>query len=130
MKNMNTGIWTKSMTTSVPQMPHPIELTADAAEQVKVAMQQEGLEGHAVRVAVVGGGCSGLQYFLDFTEGATTEQDLEYESHGVRVVIDCFSAAHLMGTEIDFVDTISGTGFKFNNPNLVRRCGCGMSFST
>ena len=100
-----------------------------AAEMVREAMHQEELDGHGLRIGVTGGGCSGLQYLLDF---ARDPGDLDFfeEQHGVRVFIDPFSAAHLAGTTIDYVDSLQGSGFKFDNPNIVRSCGCGSSFST
>lgn len=112
-----------------PVLPMPISLTEKAAEMVKSAMEQEELGGHGLRVGVTGGGCSGLQYLLDFAE---KPHDLDFSEiqHGVEVFIDPFSAAHLNGTKIDYVDSLTGSGFKFENPNIVRSCGCGSSFQT
>ena len=115
--------------TEVFTTPPPITLTEKAAEMVKSAMEQEGLAGHGLRVGVSGGGCSGLQYLLDFSEAAG-DQDLVSLQHGVKVFVDPFSAGHLSGTVIDYVDNLQGSGFKFENPNIVRSCGCGSSFST
>lgn len=110
-------------------LPMPVAITERAAEMVREAMHQEELDGHGLRIGVTGGGCSGLQYLLDF---ARDPGDLDFfdEQHGVRVFIDPFSAAHLAGTTIDYVDSLQGSGFKFDNPNIVRSCGCGSSFST
>lgn len=113
----------------LPEMPFPIVLTSRAGDQVKLAMAQESLEGHGLRVGVVGGGCSGLQYMLDFTEH-NSDQDFTNEQFGLSVIIDPFSAAHLAGTTIDYIDGLSGAGFKFENPNVSRACGCGSSFQT
>lgn len=113
----------------VPEMPFPIALTDKAAEMAKQAMAQENLPEHALRVGVVGGGCSGLQYLLDFAEKAGDE-DFVAEIQGVRVLIDPYSAAHLAGTTIDYQDSLQGAGFRFENPNVIRSCGCGSSFST
>lgn len=99
---------------------------------VRQAMAEEASEQGPVdglRIGVVGGGCSGLQYLLDFTPGLT-EDDWTSEQDGVQVLIDPFSAAHLAGTTIDYVDGLNGTGFKFDNPNVIRACGCGSSFRT
>ena len=113
----------------VPLLPMPVSITENAAKMVQEAMEQEELEGYGLRVGVTGGGCSGLQYLLDFTKDANA-MDFIGEQHGVNVFIDPFSAGHLEGTVVDYVDAISGTGFKFENPNIVRSCGCGSSFQT
>lgn len=110
-------------------MPSPVLLTEKAAEMVKKAREQENLAAHALRIGVIGGGCSGLQYLLDFAE-TPSEDDFVSEQHGVTVIVDPFSASHLAGTEIDYIDGLQGSGFKFNNPNVQRSCGCGSSFST
>lgn len=110
-------------------MPTPVVLTEKAAEMVKKAKEQEGLLTHGLRIGVIGGGCSGLQYLLDFAE-QPSEEDFVSEQHGVTVFVDPFSASHLVGTEIDYIDGLQGSGFKFNNPNVQRSCGCGSSFST
>lgn len=118
--------------TAVPIPPFPIQLTSRAAEMVQQAIAEEAAEQGPVdglRIGVVGGGCSGLQYLLDFTPGLT-EDDWVNEQQGVKVMIDPFSAAHLAGTTIDYTDGLNGTGFKFDNPNVIRACGCGSSFRT
>jgi len=109
--------------------PIPVQITEKAAEMVVNAMQEEELDGHGLRVGVIGGGCSGLQYLLDFTK-APSEEDFVSEQHNIAVYIDPFSAAHLAGTVIDYIDGLQGSGFKFENPNIQRSCGCGSSFST
>ncbi|MBP1684007.1 MAG: iron-sulfur cluster assembly accessory protein [Deltaproteobacteria bacterium] len=106
-----------------------LSLTEAAAEMVKVAMQREGLVGHALRISVVGGGCSGLQYSLNFDD-STRPDDSVVEQHGVRLVVDATSAPYLAGTTIDYVKGLHGAGFKFVNPKAARTCGCGSSFST
>lgn len=112
-----------------PMAPNPVTLTKNAAQRILQVMEEEGLSGQKLRVAVGGGGCSGLQYSLDFTDKNAGDMDIEYENNGVYLVIDNFSAGHLMGTEIDYVDDLSTSGFKFNNPNAERHCGCGKSFA-
>ena len=114
---------------ALPETPFPITLTAKASDKVKEALVLEKLENHGLRVGVMGGGCNGLEYLLDFNEGPSDE-DFTCEQHGVRVFIDPYSAAHLEGTTVDFVETLQKTGFKFENPNVVRTCGCGSSFQT
>jgi len=106
-----------------------VVLTPKAVEMVKELRSREGLpEGHALRVSVVGGGCSGFSYQLGFDEQAQEgDQVLEYD--GVRVLVDPTSAQYLAGTEIDFVSSLHGGGFRFSNPKATHTCGCGSSFS-
>jgi iron-sulfur cluster insertion protein len=105
-----------------------LQLTETAADMVKVGLRREGLVDHALRVAVVGGGCSGFQYSLRF-DNTIRPDDTLVEQHGVRVVVDATSAQHLHGTTIDYVQGLHGAGFKFMNPKATRTCGCGSSFS-
>jgi len=110
-------------------MEQIITITAKAVEMVKTALKEEGLaESHGLRVAVHGGGCSGLQYALDF---ANEERpgDTTFELHGLKIFIDLASKKFLDGTPVDYVSGLQGTGFKFDNPNAERTCGCGHSFS-
>jgi iron-sulfur cluster assembly protein len=106
-----------------------VSLTANAAAKVKdlMAGEPEG-EAAVLRVAIQGGGCSGFQYGLGFDSGAV-EDDLEFESEGVRVVVDPYSAPYLKGASIDFIESIQEAGFKIDNPNAVASCGCGHSFT-
>jgi len=113
----------------VPLLPMPVSITENAAKMVSEAIEQEELVGYGLRIGVTGGGCSGLQYLLDFSK-KPNDMDFVANQHGIEVFIDPFSAAHLNGTVVDYVDAIGGTGFKFENPNIVRACGCGSSFST
>lgn len=115
--------------TNAAQVPQPVTLTAKAAEMVKQAMVQENLAGHGLRVGVTGGGCSGLQYLLDFAK-EPGEEDLISEQFGIQIFVDPYSAGHLHGTTVDYVDGLHGSGFKFENPNIQRSCGCGSSFQT
>jgi len=115
--------------TAAPGAGAVLSLTEAAAEMVKVAMQREGLAGHALRVSVVGGGCSGMQYSLNFDD-STRPDDAVVEQYGVRLVVDPSSAPYLAGTTIDYVKGLHGAGFKFVNPKAARTCGCGSSFST
>jgi iron-sulfur cluster assembly accessory protein len=106
----------------------PVSLTASAASKIKQLMAEEPVgEAEVLRVAIQGGGCSGFQYGLGFDRGAS-EGDHELEMHGVRVVVDPFSAPYLVGASIDFVDGIQESGFKIDNPQAVSACGCGHSF--
>ncbi len=105
-----------------------IQVTEKAVEQIRKIMEKEGLRDHGLRVAVVGGGCSGLSYKLQF-EKETTQDDKVYEQAGVRIIVDKKSAIVLNGTTLDFSDGLNGTGFTFSNPNAKSTCGCGTSFS-
>ena len=104
-----------------------ITLTERAAQKVKktIALRKDTL---GLRVGVRGGGCSGFSYFLDFV-GTPDKNDREIETFGVNLYIDPKSYLYLMGTEIDFIDDLNESGFKFNNPTAKRTCGCGESFS-
>ena len=108
-----------------------ITLTPKAVEAVKIALEEEGLSGHGLRVAVVGGGCSGYSYALDFADEAedVDEEDVLLDFSGLNVYLDPHSAQMLGETEIDYVETLQKKGFVFNNPNATRTCGCGSSFS-
>ena len=90
----------------------------------------EALLGAArrVRVAVVGGGCSGFSYHIAF-DNQENSSDNVYQFDGVKVVVDQMSEMYLDGVQIDYIETIEGSGFKFNNPNVKSTCGCGSSFS-
>jgi iron-sulfur cluster assembly protein len=105
-----------------------IEVTEPAAERIRQLLEKEGkLASHALRMKVVGGGCSGLRYELAFDD-RVGECDTEVQAHGVRLVVDEKSALYLVGTTLDFVDTLNETGFKMKNPNAATTCGCGESF--
>ncbi len=103
-----------------------VSLTPAAAAKIKQLIESEA-DVSVLRVAIEGGGCSGFQYGLGFDRGAV-EGDHEYESEGVRVVVDPFSAPYLRGASVDYLETIQESGFKIDNPNAVSSCGCGSSF--
>jgi iron-sulfur cluster assembly protein len=105
-----------------------IGLSENAASKVIDLIDKRPNETQGLRVGVRGGGCSGFTYFLEFAANAN-KGDKELDSHGVTLFIDPKSYLYLMGTEIDFVDGLGGSGFKFTNPNARRTCGCGESFS-
>lgn len=106
-----------------------IQITEKAAEAIKSIMQKEGLADHGLRVAVVGGGCSGFSYKLNFEKDPATDDKI-IEDKGVRIFIDNKSNIVLNGTTLDYADGLQGTGFSFINPNAKSTCGCGTSFST
>lgn len=106
----------------------PLTITPKAIETVKKAIAEEGLGNHGLRIAVNGGGCSGLQYALDFADKERMGDSI-FEVEGLKVFIDMASLQYLTGTTIDYVSGLNGNGFKFDNPNATRTCGCGHSFS-
>ncbi len=106
-----------------------IEVTAEAVAHIRSLLcEDDKLETHALRMKVIGGGCSGLQYQLSFDD-VVREVDTEIECEGVRVIIDEKSALYLVGSRLDFVDTLQESGFKIENPNASNTCGCGQSFA-
>ncbi len=106
-----------------------IEVTTEAAQRIKALLSEDGkAETHGLRMKVVGGGCSGLQYQLSFDD-VVREIDAEIEVEGVRVIVDEKSALYLVGTRLDFVDSLQESGFKIENPNASNTCGCGQSFA-
>jgi iron-sulfur cluster assembly protein len=104
-----------------------VTLTESASSKVAQLMERDGREGFGLRLKVVGGGCSGLQYQLMF-DNQVGEWDQDDEQGGVRVLVDSKSAVYLAGATVDYVDDLNGAGFKINNPNATETCGCGESF--
>ena len=103
-------------------------LTARAADKIRGLMAEEPAgDAEVLRVAIQGGGCSGFEYALGFDRGAQAG-DHELEFHGVKVVVDPFSAPYLQGATVDFLETLQESGFKIDNPNATSACGCGSSF--
>lgn len=105
-----------------------IALTEAATRRIRMMAEKHQLKEPAVRVKVVGGGCSGLTYDIDFDEN-TLDNDHIIELDGVRVLVDPESLPYLEGTQIDFVESLLKSGFEFNNPSAQGGCGCGRSFS-
>ncbi|MGH9942059.1 MAG: HesB/IscA family protein [Pyrinomonadaceae bacterium] len=107
-----------------------LDVTESAANEIKKFMSgEEGLpETAGLRVRVVPGGCSGFQYSLNIEE-ESRQGDHILDAHGVRLFVDMFSAQYLNGVSIDFVNSVMGSGFTFNNPNATGGCGCGSSFT-
>ena len=104
-----------------------IKLTASAANKVNSLLSKQGRPNGVLRVAVVGGGCSGLQYKMDLQDGPAN-RDILVETAGVKVVVDPKSALYVTGSELDYLDALEG-GFKVKNPNAATSCSCGESFS-
>jgi len=105
-----------------------VTVTESAAGKIRELLGREGQADHGLRMKVVGGGCSGLQYELNF-EPAPGEDDDTIESNGVKVFVDMKSALYLAGSELDYEDGLMGAGFRVKNPNAKNQCGCGESFS-
>jgi iron-sulfur cluster assembly protein len=113
---------------SVATVETIVMLTDRAADKIRELQATEPVgEAEVLRVAIQGGGCSGFQYGLGFDRGAV-EGDHELELHGVRVVVDPFSAPYLTGSTIDWLDGLQDSGFKIDNPQATASCGCGHSF--
>ena len=104
-----------------------ISITEKASEKIK-NMALDNKRNPGIRVMVVGGGCSGLSYDLDF-ETESHDGDEVFESEGVKLYVDPMSIAYLDGTKIDYVQTFKFSGFHFENPNSSKSCGCGSSFA-
>ena len=114
------------MTTT--QQPLTITITENGAKHVQQFMAAEGVDHGILRVAVKGGGCSGLTYVLDLTSEAQ-DGDKVIEQNGITLAVDKKSYIFLAGTELDYSGGLNGKGFVFNNPNAKKACGCGTSFS-
>jgi iron-sulfur cluster assembly accessory protein len=117
-----------SLTSTPGGASMPLELTSKAVSKVKEIMSQQEPQPLGLRVGVAGGGCSGFSYQMNF-ESQSNPIDKVYEFDGLKVFIDQASLMYLNGTKIDYVETLEGAGFKFDNPNVKTTCGCGSSFS-
>lgn len=106
-----------------------IKVTDKAIEHIAhLRKEEDKTDQHNIRVAVMGGGCSGLMYNLEFDD-KVNEGDHVYEDKGVKIIVDKKSLLYLLGTTLDFSDGLNGKGFQFINPNANRTCGCGESFA-
>jgi len=105
-----------------------ISITQRAADKVLEISADEDLASQGLRLRVIGGGCAGFNYDLYFEDSATS-MDERFSDKGVDMFIDPLSFQYLEGTEIDYVEGLHGSGFKFSNPNVTSTCGCGSSFS-
>lgn len=106
-----------------------ITVTDSAKDKIVALKAAEGKnDDHNIRVAVQGGGCSGLMYDLEF-DAEIKEKDEIFEDKGIKILVDRKSLLYLLGTTLDFSDGLNGKGFQFVNPNASRTCGCGESFA-
>jgi iron-sulfur cluster assembly accessory protein len=121
-------------TTTTPQITPqetkkaPIMLTPKAVSKVKEIMAQQTPVPAGLRVGVVGGGCSGFSYSMSF-ENSSGLMDKVFDMEGLKVFVDATSITYLNGCIVDYLETLEGAGFKFENPNVRTTCGCGSSFS-
>ena len=107
-----------------------LELTDDAVVKVKEIITQQDPNPIGLRVGVIGGGCSGFSYQMNFlTENDASGFDQVFDFDGLKVFVDQTSLMYLDGTRVDYVEGLEGAGFKFENPNVKSTCGCGSSFS-
>jgi iron-sulfur cluster assembly accessory protein len=106
----------------------PLTLTDRALGKAKMILQKPENQGKALRIFVIGGGCAGLNYSMAI--GFVKPDDYVLESDGCKVVVDPKSMSFLKGMQVDYYESIQSSGFKFNNPNAVASCGCGLSFKT
>ena len=105
-----------------------ITLTDKAAEKVSTLLEQEGKTNYGLRLKVVGGGCSGMSYAMDF-EPQAAQEDKVYEDHGVKLFVDPQSVQYIDGAQVDYTEALTGAGFTIKNPNAKGSCGCGHSFT-
>ena len=105
-----------------------IKVLPGAAKKVNALLQKQGRPAGVLRVAVVGGGCSGLQYKMDLQD-QPANRDILVETCGIKVVVDPKSALYVTGSELDYVEALTDGGFKVKNPNAATSCSCGESFS-
>ena len=107
--------------------PDSITITQSAAREIQRQRDKLGNPRGIIRIGIRGGGCTGFSYMFDWDDSAPRDTDRVFEAHGVAVVCDPKSFEYLKGTEIDFVTSMMGYGFKFNNPRATGACGCGES---
>jgi iron-sulfur cluster assembly protein len=106
-----------------------IMLTKKAEDKVKEILAEQGEPFAGLRIQVVGGGCSGFSYRMGFDKSFSDQSDAIFEFDGLKVFVDRQSLLYMDGAEVDYIDGLHGSGFKFNNPNSTGSCGCGSSFS-
>src|SRR5208282_6247862 len=113
---------------TVQTPPPTLQLTQKALERVRAVLEKPENAGKALRIFVFGGGCAGLNYGM--AVGFVKPEDFIVESDGCKIVVDPKSMNYLNKMQVDYYETIQSSGFKFNNPNAVASCGCGLSFKT
>jgi iron-sulfur cluster assembly protein len=131
LKKKYINHWQEPFSSSMVDTENSIYISDKARTKVDLLMQDAALsvsDGYFLRVGVVGGGCSGLSYQMDF-DNEVKPMDQVFEHNGIKIVTDLKSFLYLVNTELDFSDGLNGKGFYFNNPNASRSCGCGESFA-
>ncbi|MCH9654996.1 MAG: iron-sulfur cluster assembly accessory protein [Planctomycetes bacterium] len=106
-----------------------VTITENASKELKRFMESQEDAGSLLRIGIVSGGCSGFQYDFRFVDDLDEENDTVSEQHGVKVVVDKKSDLLMDGTTVDYYESLEKRGFTFDNPNAVKSCGCGSSFS-
>lgn len=107
-----------------------VTLTERAASELVGMIEENNKQAASLRIWVAGGGCSGLSYGMALDDAPPEEGDVVFADKGVNIVVDALSLKYLKGAHVDYVDDVLGGGFKIENPNAVKSCGCGSSFST
>ena len=125
---MATTTTTPTTTTPAITDAKPVNFSASAISKVKEIMAQQNPVPAGLRVGVVGGGCSGFSYSMSFENGAGM-MDKTFDFDGLKVFVDATSLMYLKGVNVDYIETLEGAGFKFDNPNVKSTCGCGSSFN-
>jgi len=121
--SQNTGCSTEA----VKEGQNVVTLTSAATTKLLSMMEKEGKQGYALRVGVIPGGCAGFSYDLSFQKTPSND-DIVFDQNGLKVFVSEQSAYLLQAMEIDYIDTLQESGFRFNNPNAKSSCGCGSSF--
>ncbi|MCW3059740.1 MAG: Iron-sulfur cluster assembly accessory protein [Capsulimonas sp.] len=117
------------ITTTITEVASPLSITDAAAEEVRTLIAQQDRDDLYLRVYVSGGGCSGLQYGMALDENVEPGDEV-FDLSGIRLVVDNTSMRYMSGSVVDYITTDMGGGFKIENPNATKSCGCGSSFST
>ena len=125
--NRGLGMATSSETALAADKA-PITVTEAAAAELQRSMEAQGKSDMALRIAVLPGGCAGMQYGLSL-DSEEQPGDEEFESGGIRLVVGRQDLPFIAGMQVDYVQSVSGSGFKVENPNASESCGCGSSFS-
>ena len=111
----------------MPNLVHMIRLTERAIKAIEALSEERAEPGQQLRVSIKSGGCSGLEYAMEFA--FPTDKDEKFDQGGMAYLVDRKSLSHLEGSEIDFDDGLTGKGFEIRNPNAESTCGCGKSFN-
>ena len=126
--NLNKAINEETPKSNIEIKDFKLTLSGKALEKIQDLIKSEGKEKNILRVSVLAGGCSGYTYDLELVE-ETPKEDLKFKQEDLQISVERDSLEYLNNTEIDFLDSLKESGFKFNNPNANKECGCGKSFS-